>query len=221
MAPTGQARTDICARTLSSSVTGCRQTWDIPFRSAKVSGANHSQAPQSMQVRSTKNSPGTLEGRLFCKLAMEGHLEVSVCPDSAGLSFLILGCWDDESKFSNFQEKTRTKFWVPLMFWGFRGQGPEGYMKKIVVVVFFLLALMPYSNPDKQAFDQFILVHVKEGQHLKKGAFQDQLFSFFGPVVIDQISSRKDYFFFSIYTLNLPQKPPRHFLGIYHIFLPV
>lgn len=90
-----------------------------------------------------------------------------------------------------------------------------------MVMFFFLVVLMPYSNPGKRAFDQFILVHVKKELHLDKGAFGDQLASFLGPALIDQMSSRKDCFFFSIYTLNIPRRPPRYFLGLYHIFLPV
>jgi hypothetical protein len=94
-------------------------------------------------------------------------------------------------------------------------------MKKRVLTLVVLIALMPFLNPDKQAFDQFILVHVKERQHMKKGDLREQLYTFLGPVVIDQISTRKNYFFFSLYTLTLPQHSPRNFLGIYHIFLPV
>ncbi len=85
----------------------------------------------------------------------------------------------------------------------------------------FLLVALHALNPPKPAFDRFILVHVKEQQHIRKGEFADQLYSFLGPALIDQMSARKNCYFFSLYTLDLPGHPPRRFLGILHIFLPV
>jgi hypothetical protein len=101
------------------------------------------------------------------------------------------------------------------------GREGEDEVKKIVAVALVLVALMPSFNPGKQEFDTFILVHVKKNLHLEKGAFGDQVVSFLGPALIDQMSSRKDCFFFSFYTLRLPRHPPRYFLGFLHIFLPV
>ena len=97
-------------------------------------------------------------------------------------------------------------------------------MKRVAIiwpVVGLLLVALYGLNPPKPVFDRFILAHVKEQQHIRKGEFADQLYSFLGPALIDQLSRRKNCYFFSLYTLDLPGHPPRRFLGILHIFLPV
>lgn len=76
------------------------------------------------------------------------------------------------------------------------GREGEDEVKKIVAVALVLVALMPSFNPGKQEFDTFILVHVKKNLHLEKGAFGDQVVSFLGPALIDQMFSRKDCFSF-------------------------
>lgn len=97
-------------------------------------------------------------------------------------------------------------------------------MKRVAIICLgagFLLVALHGLNPPKPAFDRFILAHVKERQHVRKGELSDQLYLFLGPALIDQMSARKNYYFFSLYTLDLPGQPSRRFLGILHIFLPV
>lgn len=102
------------------------------------------------------------------------------------------------------------------------GRSGEAVKKRGVFFLgLFFLVSMHVLNPDKPAFDHFVLTHVKERQHLRKGAFADQLYSFLGPALIDQMSERKDCYFFSLYSLNLPGQPSRRFIGILHFFLPV
>lgn len=97
-------------------------------------------------------------------------------------------------------------------------------MKRATIIFLgagLLLVALHALNPPKPAFDRFILAHVKEQQHIRKGEFADQLYSFLGPALIEQMSARKNCYFFSLYTLDLPGHPPRRFLGILHVFLPV
>ncbi len=93
-------------------------------------------------------------------------------------------------------------------------------MKKYFVLGLVLI-LMAVMNPGNHEFNGFILRHVKEQQKVRKGDFKDGVLSFFGPVLIGQISERNSYFFFSVYTLRLPNNPPRTFLGVLHFFIPV
>lgn len=102
----------------------------------------------------------------------------------------------------------------------FEGQEYEKLVKKLLVLV-TLLVLMVAMNPRTKEFDGFILRHIKEQQNVHKGDFQDGVLSFLGPTLVEQMSERKSFFFFSIFTLNLPGKPPRYFLGILHLFIPV
>ncbi|MHB1606184.1 MAG: hypothetical protein ACYC9S_11095 [Leptospirales bacterium] len=94
-------------------------------------------------------------------------------------------------------------------------------MVKKMAAVGAILVLMVVMNPGINEFDGFILRHIKEQQNVRKGDFKDGMLSFFGPTFVEQLSERKNYLFFSIYTLRFPNKPPRYFLGMLHLFIPV
>ena len=97
----------------------------------------------------------------------------------------------------------------------------ESEIMKKMLVLGVLLVLLPVMNPRMPEFNGFILRHIKEQQKFHQWDFKDGVLSFFGPVLIGQMSERKSYFFFSVYTLSLPNKAPRKFLGILHLFIPV
>jgi hypothetical protein len=63
---------------ISSGSTGCSRTRDAPSRKSKVAGAIQRHVAQSMQVSSTKKSPGTfVESRRFA-LAIAGKVTVGI-----------------------------------------------------------------------------------------------------------------------------------------------
>src|SRR6516162_11607440 len=68
--PVGQASSACNARRLSALDTGWALTKDVAAASPKTEGAICRQASQSMQVESTKKSPGTLSGTRFFGFAM-------------------------------------------------------------------------------------------------------------------------------------------------------
>src|SRR5579871_4472080 len=70
MDPVGQAGSAWSARRRSVLATGWALTEEVPTASSKTAGAICRQASQSMQVESTKKSPGTFSGTRFLGLAM-------------------------------------------------------------------------------------------------------------------------------------------------------
>src|SRR6516164_8261161 len=72
MDPVGQARSACSAWRRSLPEAGCTLTNDVSVASPKTDGAIFRQASQSMQVESTKKSPGTFSGTRFLALAMTG-----------------------------------------------------------------------------------------------------------------------------------------------------
>src|SRR6516165_2305234 len=68
----GQDRSACSARRLSALDTGWALTKDVAAASPKTEGAICRQASQSMQVESTKKSPGTFSGTRFLGFAMIG-----------------------------------------------------------------------------------------------------------------------------------------------------
>src|SRR5438477_9863946 len=70
MDPVGQARRACNACRRSALATGWALTKDVSAASPKTAGAICRQASQSMQVESTKKSPGTFSGTRFLGLAM-------------------------------------------------------------------------------------------------------------------------------------------------------
>src|ERR1700722_19310614 len=68
--PVGQARSACSACRRSSLDLGWNLTKDVSVASPKVEGAIWRQASQSMQVESTKKSPGTFSGTRFFRFAM-------------------------------------------------------------------------------------------------------------------------------------------------------
>src|SRR5262249_10636240 len=72
MEPVGQASSARSAQRRSVSEAGCCFTNDVVAASPKTAGAIWRQASQSMQVESTKKSPGTFSGTRLRELAMTG-----------------------------------------------------------------------------------------------------------------------------------------------------
>src|SRR5437588_7591991 len=70
MDPVGQARSACNACRRSALATGWTLTKEVSAASPKTAGAICRQASQSMQVESTKKSPGTFSGTRFLGLAM-------------------------------------------------------------------------------------------------------------------------------------------------------
>src|SRR5205085_5137067 len=70
MDPVGQASKACNACRRSVLETGWALTKDVSAASPKTAGAICRQASQSMQVESTKKSPGTFSGTLFLGFAM-------------------------------------------------------------------------------------------------------------------------------------------------------
>src|SRR6516225_12154038 len=70
MEPVGQDRSACSARRRSALATGWALTKDVSAASPKTEGAICRQASQSMQVESTKKSPGTFCGIRFLKFAI-------------------------------------------------------------------------------------------------------------------------------------------------------
>src|SRR5207253_10597035 len=70
MDPVGQARSACNACRRSALATGWALTKEVSAASPKTAGAICRQASQSMQVESTKKSPGTFSGTRFLGLAM-------------------------------------------------------------------------------------------------------------------------------------------------------
>src|SRR5207253_8193974 len=70
MDPVGQARSACNACRRSVLETGWALTKEVSAASPKTAGAICRQASQSMQVESTKKSPGTFSGTRFLGLAM-------------------------------------------------------------------------------------------------------------------------------------------------------
>ena len=70
MDPVGQARSACSACRRSAPATGWALTKDVSAASPKTAGAICRQASQSMQVESTKKSPGTFSGTRFRGFAM-------------------------------------------------------------------------------------------------------------------------------------------------------
>jgi hypothetical protein len=71
MAATGQAISALSASLCSVALDGWCQTRYMPAASSKFAGATQRQVPQSMQLESTKNAPGTFSSRRFRTLAMD------------------------------------------------------------------------------------------------------------------------------------------------------
>lgn len=93
-------------------------------------------------------------------------------------------------------------------------------MKKIIFLL--LLSVLLYGlNPKMPDFKRFVLSHLQEQQNVHKGDFKAFLYSFFGPVVIEQMTTRKDFFLFSVYEISPPNGRGRLFLGILHVFIPL
>src|SRR5437763_265627 len=72
MAPVGQARIARSATRRSAPATGWAFTKDVPGASPNTAGAIWRQVSQSMQVESTKKSPGTFSGTRFFGFATDG-----------------------------------------------------------------------------------------------------------------------------------------------------
>src|SRR5437868_2655935 len=70
MDPVGQARSACNACRRSALATGWALTKEVSAASPKTAGAICRQASQSMQVESTKKSPGTFSGTRFLGFAM-------------------------------------------------------------------------------------------------------------------------------------------------------
>src|SRR6516225_9781439 len=70
MEPVGQDRSACSARRRSALATGWALTKDVSAASPKTEGAICRHASQSMQVESTKKSPGTFSGTRFRGFAM-------------------------------------------------------------------------------------------------------------------------------------------------------
>src|SRR5438552_18744635 len=70
MEPVGQARRARSACRRSAGETGWALTYEVSAACPKTAGAICRQASQSMQVESTKKSPGTFSGTRFLTLAM-------------------------------------------------------------------------------------------------------------------------------------------------------
>src|SRR6266849_7799682 len=70
MDPVGQARRACNACRRSALETGWALTKDVSAASPKTAGAICRHASQSMQVESTKKSPGTFSGTRFLAFAM-------------------------------------------------------------------------------------------------------------------------------------------------------
>ena len=70
MDPVGQARSACNACRRSAPETGWALTKDVSAASPNTEGAICRQASQSMQVESTKKSPGTFSGTRFLGFAM-------------------------------------------------------------------------------------------------------------------------------------------------------
>jgi len=101
-------------------------------------------------------------------------------------------------------------------------------MKRVAIiglVVGLLLVALHGLNPPKAEFNHFIWAQVKdqvEHEIGTKGSILGQVLTRgLEEALIDQMSTRTNYYFFSLYTLDLPGEPSRHFLGILHIFFPV
>src|SRR2546421_10988520 len=82
MDPVGQASKACNACRRSALETGWALTKDVSAASPKTEGAICRQASQSMQVESTKKSPGTFSGTRFLGLAMTE-------PSSAGFPLFL------------------------------------------------------------------------------------------------------------------------------------
>ena len=81
MDPVGQASSACNACRRSALATGWALTKDVSAASPKTEGAICRQASQSMQVESTKKSPGTFSGTRFLGLAMtEPPSDMLPCP---------------------------------------------------------------------------------------------------------------------------------------------
>src|SRR5262249_5341105 len=85
MDPVGQARRACSACRRSALETGWALTKDVSAASPKSEGAICRQASQSMQVESTKKSPGTFSGTRFWGLAMIGPLFAPFYPRGEAL----------------------------------------------------------------------------------------------------------------------------------------
>ena len=84
MDPVGQASSARNACRRSVLETGWALTKDVSAASPKTAGAICRQASQSMQVESTKKSPGTFSGTRFLRFAMtEPPFLHSTATDSA------------------------------------------------------------------------------------------------------------------------------------------
>src|SRR6516165_8328157 len=81
--PVGQASSACNARRLSALDTGWALTKDVAAASPKTEGAICRQASQSMQVESTKKSPGTFSGTRFLGFAITGPLFSSFYPPAS------------------------------------------------------------------------------------------------------------------------------------------
>src|SRR5437588_9758654 len=84
MEPVGQASKACNADRRSALETGWDLTKDVSAASPKAAGAICRQASQSMQVESTKKSPGTFSGTRFLRLAMTEAPFFSLYRDGLG-----------------------------------------------------------------------------------------------------------------------------------------
>src|SRR5207237_901796 len=82
MDPVGQARRACNAFRRSALATGWALTKDVSAACPKIAGAICRQASQSIQVESTKKSPGTFSGTRFLGFAMTE-------PSHAGFPLLV------------------------------------------------------------------------------------------------------------------------------------
>src|SRR5258708_38105512 len=99
MDPVGQASSACNACRRSVLEPGCALTKDVAAASPKTAGAIWRQASQSMQVESTKKSPGTFSGTRFRGFAMteppllhSTGTESALTPSALPVGQLRLGC---------------------------------------------------------------------------------------------------------------------------------
>src|ERR1051325_10933744 len=73
MDPVGHAKSARSATRRSAPAVGWAFTNDVPGASPNTAGAIWRQVSQSMQVESTKKSPGAFSGTRFLGFAKDGH----------------------------------------------------------------------------------------------------------------------------------------------------
>lgn len=93
-------------------------------------------------------------------------------------------------------------------------------MKKFIVI-FGIFILLFLTNPDQKKFNSFIINKINQSQNSNE--LDRMIVQGLGPLFINANSTRMNFIFFSIYTLNLNQAGRKDIklLGILSNFLPI